>query len=96
MTTQPDREYAVRLPDGSLAGESTLGFLVTSRVRTWSDAAAAQSYVDDLRRHAATRLGVADLAATVVWRYVGEWCTDATADQLVTSVERFLESGGTP
>ena len=56
----------------------------------------AQAYADELRRVAATQLGVTNLAVAVVWRYVGEWSTDATADRLVGSVERFLESGDTP
>ena len=99
MTTRPDREYAVRLPNGSLAQESSpglLGFLIATGPKTWPDANMAQAYADELRRVAATQLGVTNLAVAVVWRYVGEWSTDATADRLVGSVERFLESGDTP
>ncbi len=95
---EPDREYGIRLPNGELLqqhiGTNMFGQSVFGGARVWSDYESAKHFADDLARNAAYALGVTNLGAAVVWRYVGQWSTDATAHLLVDEVSRFLESAG--
>jgi hypothetical protein len=80
---QPEltREYAIRLPNGDLfPNRVTDGYGNTHEIgtRVYTDAVIAERELDELR-HMATRLGVTNLGASLVWRVVPvEWTTDAT------------------
>lgn len=87
------KQWAIRLPDGSIYGKATNYMRPTEVTPLVFDNEADAANVLDQIVHSACAIGVHQLAATLTHRYVSEWSNTDVVEGFVAEVEKHLAGG---